>query len=310
MSECKWAGSERPRMLPGRHEEACADDHCRGCQPCTEPHCRICGMAHSVGTCAECMAETRGNLREIGRMCHALPEEVEHRGIDGEAMMLLGPTSDPEAWGHVGASLRSGRLVGDDDWLQVADNELHPLFVLGTWEMVWRDSLEHRETDTLTLAAAVDYLDRTMSLMGGHEHVPFEDFARDLRNCVSRLESVLHDGEQHDTGAPCMSCGRPLERVWGKDSTADGWRCTRCNQRSTEDQYRFAVMHLHREEAEWLTDRDMAIRTGVKAGTIRSWSRPTHDREALVRKRRDSERTVYSVADVERTAREKGMLAA
>jgi hypothetical protein len=282
---------ENPRIIPSRHDDHCTDDACRGCQPCEEPHCRICIVTHVNGTCAECMAETREALHDIARMTDALPEEVEHRGVEGEAMMLLGPVADPEAFGHMSASVAAGRV--SPDYLADAIGETHPVWVLGTWDMRWRDALDHDTTELVTLAASVDYLDRTMTYMGGYPHVSFEDFARDLRRCRTHLEAVLHDGEQVDQGAPCMSCGARLERTWGTDAKGDGWSCPRCKQTSTDAQYRFAVMHLHRESAEWLTDRDMEIRTGVKAGTVRVWAR-----RGQVEKRRDSERTVYRVADV------------
>jgi hypothetical protein len=243
------------------------------------------------------MAETREALHDIARMCDALPEEVESRGVEGEAMFLLGPACDPEARGHLEASVLAGRVT--DDYLENADGELHPLFVLGSWDAVWRDALEHDEpTERLTITTAVDYLDRTMGYMSGYEHVPFEDYAKDLRQCRTHMESVLHDGEQVDRGAPCMTCSVPLERVWGDDKRADGWKCPRCHQTSTEDQYRFAVAHLHREEATHLTDRDIEIRTGVKAGTVRVWAN-----RGDVERKRDAGRTLYAVADVQRRMR-------
>lgn len=292
---CKWDGRNRPRILPGRHD---FDNHgptenpdCPGCVPCTHLHCRVCNQTHADQTCAECLATARDNLHEIARMCDSLPEEVEHRGIDGEAMMLLGPASNPEARGHLEASVLAGRVP--DDYLDRADGELHPLFILGCWDMVYRDALDHEEANSVTLPDVISYLDRNLHYMSGYEHVAFEDLARDLRKCRAHLESVLHDGEQRDTGAPCMTCQVPLNRVWGADEQTDGWECPRCHQRSTEDQYRFAVQHLHREEATHLTDRDCEIRTGVKAGTVRVWANRGH-----VERRRDSGRTLYSVVDV------------
>lgn len=290
---CKWAGSDRPRIVPQRHTDDCDGEGCRGCQPCTEPHCRVCGITHADGACAECLAVVRANLHQIGRLCSALPAEVEHRGINGEAMMLLGPSTDPEAWGHREASARSGRISAD--YLDDARDEQHPVFITGSWDMLYRDAFDHDEADALTLAGAIDYLDRNLTYASTWPHVPFEDMARDLRQCVAHLEQVLHDGEQVDKGAPCMTCGVPLERVWAKDESADGWRCPKCRAVSTEAQYRFAVAHLHREEADYLTDRDMEIRTGVRAGTVREWAR-----RGLVNKRTDSGRTMYAVADVER----------
>jgi hypothetical protein len=301
MTTCIWRGRDEPRGLLDHHELDCADEECRGCQPCIEAHCRVCQRAHVEQTCAECQGATRDDLRTIAAMCDALSDEVLHRGTESEAMVLLGPAADPEAWGHMTASVRVGRLP--ESYLAAADDEHHPLFVLGSWEMVWRDHLEQPTALRATLPRLVDYLDRQMHVMAAEPLVPFEDFARDLRQCRSHLEVVLHDGEQRDTGAPCMTCGVPLVREWGLLVAADGWRCPRCREFSTDDQYRFAVAHLHRKEATHLTDRDCAIRTGVKAGTIRSWAA-----KGYVERRRDSERTVYSVADVMEHAERAGLV--
>lgn len=280
---CIWRGTESPRALRGRHDDGCDDDQCRGCQPCLEPHCWVCARAHADGTCAECTAEARDDLRTIGALCGALPAEAINRGTDSEAMMLLGPTADPEAWGHLSASLAVGRLP--EGYLAEADGELHPLFVLGTWDMVWRDALDHDEpTGRLDVATAVDYLDRQLTYMAGFGDVPFSDFAHDLRRCRAHLESVLHDGEQRDTGAPCMRCDVPLHKCWkGRElpwSTAehkllakeDGWACPRCKRWHNETQYRLAVAHEHVAKADHLTAADMAIRTGLNASTIRRWA--------------------------------------
>lgn len=303
MSACKFNGHTEPRILPGRHDDDCEGAGCPGCQPCGEPHCRVCGYTHTEGTCAECLASTREDLHVIAAMCGSLSTEVLHRGVESEAMTLLGPAADPEAWGHISVSVKVGRLPSD--YIAAADGELHPLFVLGTWDMCWRAELEHDETEVVTLDAATNYLDLQMTYMAGYEHSPFEDFARDLRRCRAHLEAVLHDGEQREDGAPCMQCAAALRKCWaGREmpwstrerpelAHADGWACPRCRRWHTEDQYRFAVAHLHREEADWLTDRDMELRTGVKAGTVRVWAN-----RGEVQRRRDSARTVYLVADV------------
>lgn len=273
---------------------------------CGHDHCRVCNRRHVEGfaACAECLATTRSALRGIGIMCGALPEEVEHRGIEGEAMMLLGPAADPEARGHLEASVAAGRVP--TDYLEAADNELHPLFVLGSWDMVVRDALEHDEpTDRLTVESAIGYLDRQLTYLAGFEHLPFEDMSREIRACELHLESVLHDGEQRETGAPCMECRVPLVREWGHLAAADGWRCPRCREWRSDQDYRLNVAELHRGSAEWLTDRDMEIRTGVKAGTVRVWAN-----RDLVQRKRDSGRTLYAVADVENEAKGRGLLSA
>jgi hypothetical protein len=256
-------------------------------------HCRVCGVNHATGACPGCLSETREALGEIQRMSIDLRVEVEHRGADGEAMALLGPTADPEAWGHREASARAGRVPAD--YLEIANDERHPLWVASTWAMVYRDALGHLEPDSrVVLTDELDYLDRNLSEAAEHEWVPFEDFAHDVRVCVRHLERVLHDGEQVDEGVPCLKCNRPLTRAWGFGNKPDGWECKRCREWSSEDQYRFAVKADYIARAEWLTDVDMAARTGVKSGTVRVWAQ-----REFVSRRLDSGRVVYSVADVE-----------
>lgn len=298
---CIYAGPERPRTLRDRHDDGCELDGCKGCQPCPWPHCRRCGREHAEHTCPGCLADARADLAEIVRLCAALPAEAVVKGVDSEAMNLLGPAADPEAVGHMRASATVGRIPAD--WLEVADDERHPLAVLGWWSMVYVEAFEHAEPERITVASAGSYLDRNLAWIGAEPDVPFEDFARDLAACRSHLERVLHDGEQVETGAPCMTCRVPLRLV--RTEGEDRWTCPRCRQSSTDTQYRYAVMHLHRENADWLTDRELEIRTGVKATTVRSWGREG----GPVRRRRDSGRTVYAVEDVLRVAKEKGLVA-
>ncbi len=319
-ARCKYAGANQPRILVGRHTDDCqGHDHdpCGGCLPCPMDHCRVCGIEHA-DVCGGCMAEVRDGLSDLRRMCGSLPAEVETRGVDGEAMNLLGPAADPEARGHWEASVLAGRIVPIDcdardlddvrDWLEVASHELHPLIVIGGWGIVYRDAFEHAEpVGRVEVLTEIGYLNRNLTEMAAEPLVPFEDFARDLRRCVVHMERVLHDGEQVDQGAPCLRCGQRLERTWGRNADEDGWQCSRCHTRSNEAQYRFAVKADYIEQAEWLTDEDMTVRTGVKATTVRSWARDQPDGPPLVRKTRNAERTVYCVADVEAARDTKGL---
>jgi hypothetical protein len=333
---CRYVAASQPRVLPGRHGADCAfaaislgrgdmnsaeadpgatasvlgvpgasdGFACVGCLPCPEPHCRICGRNHAEQTCADCLNDVRGDLAEIVRLCDDLPIEAEIKGIDSEAANLAGPAADWEAWHHARASVRVGRLP--EGWQETADHELHPLFVLGGWDAMVRDALEHDEPNervTITLAAA--YVDRQLTYLAGYVDLPFEDLARDLRQCRAHIERVLHDGEQRDTGAPCMTCRVPLERVWGSDGTEDGWRCPRCRRESTEDQYRLAVRAVVIDTAEWLTDSECALALPVLSSTVRSWGRTG----GPVKRRRHSGRTEFLKADVERELTRRGVLA-
>lgn len=311
---CRWNGRNEPRTVIGRHREDCPEDECRGCQPCTERHCRVCSVAHDDGACPECLDEVRTNLDDIARMTGDLSEEAEVRGVDGEAMTLLGPVANAEARQHWEASVLAGRITPMEcdareladvvKWLETADDERHPLLVIGTWSMVYRDAFEHDEpSGRVELANELGYLGRNLTYMAGYEWVPFEDFARDVRRCVGHLADVLGDSSRGErTNIDCLDCGGALERVLGKDGFEDVVTCHGCKRRLTKPEYSLAVKRTYIDSAEWLTDGDMAIRTGVKAETVRSWARtPKLGETARVRKEVQEGRTVYCVADVEST---------
>lgn len=238
---CKYVATDRPRVVIGRHEYGCPDEEsCTGCLPCTMDHCRVCQRVHADGTCPECVGEARDNLHRIAALCDALPAEVEHRGVHGEAMMLLGPAADPEARGHLEASILAGRVPAD--YLDVADGDRHPLYVLGTWLMVWQDALEHDDEHQVTITHAVGYLDQQLTYMSGFTHAPFEDFAHDLRDCRTHLESVLSDSSMGDrANIGCFDCGRSLERKLTDQGFEDVWTCRGCRRRYTYAEYNFAL---------------------------------------------------------------------
>lgn len=286
---CYYAGDTEPRMISGRHlVEGC---ECRGCLPCPWSHCRICTVTHAEHACPGCMSETREALDDIRRMVATLPAEVEHRGIESEAMNLLGPVADPESIGHMRASANVGRIP--EDWIEVADHELHPLLVLGTWQAAYLEAFDHPEPETrVTISGAASYLERNLSYASVFEDVPFEDFARDLRQCRAHMERVLHDGEQVETGAPCMTCRVPL-RLIRTDGPEDRWQCPRCREESTDAQYRFAVQHLHREHADWLTASEVEVLCGIRPATLRK-----RVERGEVKSRRDSGRVVYCAEQI------------
>lgn len=335
---CYYAGSDQPRMIRGRHGEDCAGEDCKGCQPCREGHCRVCGVEHSDGACPECLTETREALTEITRMCNGLRTEVTHRGVASRAMTLLGPTPDPEARYHAEVSYLVGRLP--EGWLETGTHgkfcpllineactgcggsEHHPLTVAWWWNECYREAFDHDETPAIGPRYDVDgkrlpdfgvadllaYLDRNLAYAATFPDVPFEDFAHDLRQCRTYMERVLHDGEQVEQGAPCLSCETVrLELV--RDVGEDRWACPRCNRSSNEAQYRFAVRQEFIQRSPSLNADDMAIRTGVGASTIRRWTHIKRDqakgedvieRPAIINAiGRVSERKVYLVADVE-----------
>jgi hypothetical protein len=266
---CRWNGINEPRTVVGRHDAGCEHAECRGCLPCPENHCGRCYREH-VGedyTCPGCIADARDDLTTITTMCAALPAEVRHRGVDSEAMNLLGPVADPESVGHVRASIAVGRI--DAGWLAEADNELHPLLVLGTWWEAYAEALEHTEPGRIVVRDAAAYLNRHLHTIAQLADVPFVDFARDLSGCRKHLERVLHDGEQRETGAACLHCDDVslVTRDGG-----DNYQCPRCLRLYSRDQHANALRQMELDRADWLRAADLIALLGADGTTLRKWA--------------------------------------
>jgi hypothetical protein len=286
---CRFVATDQPRVYRGRHSNPCECDGDFGCLPCLESHCVVCGRVHAAVTCTECLEAARSDLRAIGDLCSALPEEAAVKGVDSEAMMLLGPAANPEAWKHRMISAAYwGRL--DPAYLEDCRDELHPVWVLGTWEQVWRDHLEHYTENPFTLAAGWSYLDKQIGYMSDQPEPAFEEFARDLRSCRRHLEDVLRDGIRDEKGAPCVQCERPMVK------TGDWWDCRKCHRLVNEDQYRYAVGVAYIAHSDRLTATELGGKLSVKPSIIRVWGA-----RGLVRKRGRNQDgvTLYDVADAE-----------
>lgn len=273
---CIWAGHDQPRVLRRRHLADCEDvAGCRGCQPCPEDHCASCGREHAASVCAGCLADARTSLGEIARMCGLLLEEAIHKGIDSEAAMLAGPTADPEAWSHRKRSAVADRI--DARWLDEADEALHPLFVLGTWETMWRELCGQAPDDDepLTIASAVAWLDRHLSDLAAMPDADFGTFRSEVEACRAHVETVLRDGEQVERGTRCPMCGEAdLVLAYGMTPEGDRWCCPRrgCNAAYTDHDYRAKVEAVYVLHADRLTASQIQATYRIKAGTLRQWA--------------------------------------
>lgn len=249
------------------------DDACRIHAPADDHH----------DTCPTCLSHVRDNLDEIARLVAELPDEAITKGLNSEAANLLGPASDPERDGHIAASIAAGRVRAEDYETATTSDLLHPQHVIGCWDMLVRDALDHPEPDTWTITDGIAYLDLQLTYLAAYPHLPFNELAADIRACRLHLEHVLHDGQQRDTGAPCTNCRTPLVRIWTSDKARDGWGCPTCASFQSHAEYEQAVadraalvaLHehaLHLNTSQWLTPRDIETRTGVNAGTVRVWA--------------------------------------
>lgn len=309
MTGCRWVASDQPRMLRNRHGDECPmrEWHppltwdCAGCQPCGQLHCVVCGREHvDQLTCPECVGDVRDDLADIVRLSgRPLIATALTRQQTSEAAHLLGPTSDPFQRRQ---RMRHGMIPDVHD---VVD-EAHPLWVLGTWDLLVSEHYDHdARTERVTIPDAAGYLARNLTSLAQDGDFPFPELAKELRTCRGHLEDVTAEGERVDKGAPCLTCGRLLERQINETTGRAWYRCARCNDDLTDSEYLMAQKDERLWTAHLLTADDMATRTDVPASTIRRWANVRRingeDHPPLFRSvgRNGQGRKVYRVVDVE-----------
>jgi hypothetical protein len=189
-----------------------------------------------------------------------------NEGVNSEAANLAGPSVDPEAWSWRKAAARGGgawhvSLIEDDD-------EHHPHRVLGTWARMLTEDYDHPMPFAASLSWCGAYLDRTLHRLAHDDGQDFPLLSRELRKCRQHLESVIHNDDRPDRGAPCPECtseetgvGPRLRREWSHwcedpdcerihdaSDERDVWRCPKNREHVWE----------HGAYENWIEDRRAA----------------------------------------------------
>lgn len=247
------------------------------------------------------------------------------RGLRSQAAVLAGPTADPAKWHRRAVLIAKAATYADalspeaarlQALLEDNRDEPHPGWVLRDWDYQAREHLGHASDDPRTLRDARAYLNQHLTRLAHDETFAFEELARDLKACRSHCESVLHDDEQTERGAPCPTCSKPMERLVSFDgsTTDDGvlvaFACSRCTAVVNEHDYLRDVRARLLIKADMLNADDMAVRINVPASTIRRWAskhttqedgEEAIEHEPLLRScARIRGRKVYRVEDAER----------
>ena len=244
------------------------------------------------------------DLRAIKSLHASLATEIYFQAHNkdlpgGDAMVMLGPAANLEAWEWQVESAELAFFAGNrDDWLDLDDQDSDPapaLLVLAYWEDKVRDERGNPTDLRATVERAADYmlgqLDWLVTV-----YLEVEELARDLRRLRARLEAVLKDGIRLDRGVPCMTCGTLLIKIWGHatDGRDDKWHCSLCEEWSNVEQYMLAVKYAHRSNAPALTAPDIEDEYRVPAGTVRVWA---HRGDIKKRGKDGSGRQLYDVKD-------------
>lgn len=219
-----------------------------------------------------------------------LADDAPYKAADpefpgGEAMNLLGPAANLEAWQHqyeaIEAQDKDAAYVNDQ-----LETEAHPLLVLPDWEDKIRD-IKGQPTDLqATVKRSADYLRNNIDWMFAE---PYPELARmysELKAVRSNLETVLKAGERAErTRVTCINddCEekpRLVKKYSGdvdnpRPPADDFWSCPACSTRYSGDEFRRATaVHMHSEATgeAWVTVADAAHSIGRSAWTVRSWA--------------------------------------
>lgn len=253
------------------------------------------------------------DLREIQALYADLRAEAVSHADDpdlpgGDAMVMLGPSADPEAWSYRQLSAALGRTAPHGIYENDADPQ-PPLLVLATWEDCIRQELQTPTDKRATIEGAAKFLASSIDWCldtdadGDINFLAIDDMAADIAKVRRRLEAVLHAGEQVDRGAPCLSHGRRYVKVWDdeKDEPTEygyRWRChgdDEGNGKHWADPEDYA--RANRDQARGLADRliasDMHLEYRIKPSTLRTWA----ERMCVPKRGKDqSGRQLYDVA--------------
>lgn len=222
---------------------------------------------------------------------HAVTRSSHRDMPGGQAMVMLAPDANLEAWEHrIEASevqhydwceRDNHKLCHIADHVQDHDEDEPPLQTLLFWSEQWR--VEHnRETDQPpTVASEAAFLRRVLT-WAWHSEPQFEDFAEDVRQARLRIENLLRAGHRaHRTRVPCNRCAkRPrLVKIYADDAKDDHYRCPHCKHRYDQDDFdRAYAAQLRSEGAERYVRKADAVGTlrslGRSERTIRSWFAP------------------------------------
>jgi hypothetical protein len=255
------------------------------------------------------------DLREIESLhvdlwAEALCRHSDREMPGGEAMNMIGPVANLEAWEHRYEAAEIAARSEDAELpayiRDQLDTETHPLLVLATWEDLIREEREQPTDLRASVPRAVAYIRNSLdwafrtNTFGEQEWQAVDALARDLKAVRSSIESVLHDGIRTDRGADCLKCFQPLVHEWAGDHgnpktlEDDKWVCRPCEEVSTFAQYLKALESEYMSRATWLSSAYMLLQYRIPVGTLQGWAS-----KGFVSKRRNihTGRMMYRVSE-------------
>jgi hypothetical protein len=221
-------------------------------------------------------------LTTIVNLYRDLEAEALHRYADkeypgGEAMVMLGPVANLEAFNYRQLSELMGRTTGGMVFEDL--DPAPPLLVLAGWAEVVAAEKGNDRTQRATIEREAEYLRSNLDWMGGEDEdgeatfLPIDELDQDLAGLEKRLEALLKAGTRLTHAAPCLHCvdKNLVQNEDAKYGLQDSYYCPGCKRTYEKDAYDYAVGTAHLAHATELTAVQIETRTGIKATKIRVW---------------------------------------
>jgi hypothetical protein len=221
------------------------------------------------------------NLRAIQELSGHLRDQALHRAAHrelpgGDATVMLGPVSSPEAWENRVETIERLWWESDDPTRPLigVDEDANwepPLQTLLFWSEAYRFETSTTTDARPTVESEAGWL--LENLRWTYDNEPkWDDFERDIRQARARLEAVLYAGEREERSrVPCIDCetdrdGRAITVLlvvhYGRTAEEDRWRCPRCDRRYD----RGAFVRAQRVDgARRGTERHVLVTTAAEA---------------------------------------------
>lgn len=259
------------------------------------------------------------DLREIARLADMLEDQAYYHADDhempgGEAMAMMAPVANLEAWANKLDTAERLWLAGDgpEPFSDDSDDWAPPLQLLLFWSELWRMDLDAESDLRPTIKSEVAFL--STCLQWAYQHEPrFDLYAADVAQVRRMLENTLRDGDRQQAGAPCIHCRRNLLRDVDTRTGGllDSWHCPGCDRRYSEDQYHNAVKAAYEslqvenidDQGTWATVQRAAVEVKRSPRTIKTWISEGIVRRACLLLGR---RVVVSLDDVQEAADTRG----
>lgn len=228
----------------------------------------------SIGSNLSRVLSLYGDLKKEARFRYA---DKEYPG--GEAMNMIGPVANLEAFNYRQLSEMMGRTDGGSGADDLENDPAPPLLVVAGWVDIIKAERGEASTDRAVIEREVAYLRSALDWITGvnADDEPYflaaDELDRDLAALVKRLEAVLKDGTRLTFGAPCLHCvDQNLVRVEdARKGLQDKYECPKCGREYKKATYDYVVGVTHLAHAKELTADQIETKTQIKATKIRVW---------------------------------------